>query len=369
MKKIVIAIDSFKDSLTAKQACDIVELAFKNINNNNQYLKLPISDGGEGLTSILTSKTKSFKVTNSIGKLREAKIGILKDTAIIEVSSASGIEGLSKNERNPFNTTSYGTGELIIKALDLGFNKIIIGLGGSSTNDMGIGLLQALGVKLYDKDNQQLGYFGKDIFKIEKIDISNLDQRLNKTKIIIAADVKSPLLGDLGATMMFGSQKGLNKSDKILFENAFIKLSGIINKETKKDYKDFQGAGASGGIGYSLLSFTNSTILPGFDVVSKHFNFQEKLENVDIVITGEGRIDAQTKLGKAPFEIAKLAKKVSPKVKVYALAGIVNDKEKLKVFDDIISINNNNFNIEESIKNAKNNMYNKAYELGKDILF
>src|SRR5690554_5505244 len=217
--KVVIASDSFKDSMTSKEVNKQILKAFKKVNKNASYNLINISDGGEGFINSLTNKTIKIKAKNPIGKYIKVPIGILnKNTAIIEMAKVSGIELLKKNEINANYTTSYGLGEVIKGALDLNFNKIYIGIGSSSTNDLGIGMLQALGGKFYDQDMNEVGIYGEDIFKIKFVDFKNIDKKLNEVNITIAADVSNPLYGKDGASFIYGPQKGLKNNEIIKYD-------------------------------------------------------------------------------------------------------------------------------------------------------
>lgn len=367
--KVIIAPDSFKDSMTALEAAQSIYLGFKSIFPNWEYLTIPISDGGEGLTECLVTKEniKTYSVVGPLGNNVLGQIGINNNTVILEMSSASGIEYVSKQKRNPYKTTSYGTGQLIKKALDHNPQKIIIGIGGSATNDLGLGMMQALGIKFYDENNNELNYFGESIFKVKSININNLDKRLLNTEIIIAADVNNPLCGTNGATYIYGPQKGLKKGELKKFDEAIYNLAKLLNNAFSKDYINYPGSGAAGGMGYSLLTISNARLEKGFSVLAEQLNIKQSLKNSDILITGEGKIDNQTKYGKAPYSIAELFKQINPNGKVYALAGLIGDVDKLESFDEIISINYLNESISESIKNGKKNTLYIAKEIALKI--
>lgn len=366
--KIVVAIDSFKNSMTSKIANKVVVEAFENNLDNIEIVAIPISDGGEGLVESLTDNLIKSKVIGPLGNKVDSFFGLLdQETAVIEVAAASGIEFLNKNQINANYTTSYGVGELILRALDQNVSKIIIGLGGTATNDLGIGMLSALGVKFLNKNNEIIGYYGKDIFEIATIDDSELDSRLKNTKIIIAADVTNPLYGKNGATHVYGQQKGLTYTERTKYDNQFKRISKIINEKVKKDFTTTSGAGAAGGLGYSLLSFTNAKIMSGFDLILEKRKIKYILEDTDILVTGEGKIDNQTLNGKAPYKIAKIAKELNPKIKVFAFCGIKGQTSKLEVFDQIININKNDFDKANWLNNGPKNLTESAIVLTKHL--
>lgn len=353
--KVLIAIDSFKNSMSSKEANEIV---YNAINNKDVTVEMvAISDGGEGLVSALTNNIINTKVVGPTGQMVDSFYGLIdKKTAVIEMAAASGIEFLSDDEVDANATTSFGVGELILKALDLNVTKIIIGLGGSATNDLGIGMLIALGAKFYNINHQQIKGYGYELKSIEKVDFSNIDKRLNNVEVIIAADVNNPLYGKKGATRIYGKQKGLKYLDRKQYDANFKRISKLIVNETKKDYRYYPGAGAAGGLGYSLLTFTNSKLVSGFELLEKEVQIASKMDGLDLLITGEGKIDNQTLNGKAPYRIAKLAKEINPDVTVIAFCGLMGKTNKLKIFDQIVNINENDNDQANWIKNGKRNL-------------
>lgn len=366
--KIVIAPDSFKDSLEAKLVAETIFKAFNKVNNKNDYYLIPISDGGEGILTSLTKEKEKVIITGPLGEPVEGYLGFLnnKKTIIVEMAFAAGLEKVSINKRNPFYTTTYGVGELILKALDYNPERIILGLGGSSTNDLGIGALQALGIKFLSENNLEVNKFGIDIFEINKVDSTNLDKRLFKIELLLAVDVNNPLLGVNGATYIFGPQKGLKENNLKQFDDQFKKVSKILNNEFNSDFTNIKGSGAAGGLAYAMATVFKGKIVPGFDVVYKELNLKEKLQETDILITGEGKIDEQTLRGKGPFEIIKRAKEINPKINVYAFTGVSEIKED-KHFNKIIEINNKNLSLEENLLKTKTHLFEKALNLAKEL--
>ena len=325
--KIVIAPDSFKECISAKEACIAIQKGFEKIFEEGEYILVPMADGGEGTTEALVDSTDGaiYKVetTNPIGEKRISKFGILGDgkTAIIEMAQASGLELISKEKRNPMVTTTYGTGELIKSALDKNIETILIGIGGSATNDGGAGMIQALGGKLLDKDGKEIGFGGGELAKLHKIDLSNLDERLKKVKIIVACDVDNPLTGERGASYIFGKQKGGTPEMLKILDNNLKHFAKIIKKDLGVDIETISGSGAAGGLGGGLMGFLSAELKKGIDIVIEYSKLEEKIQGADLVITGEGSIDSQTRFGKTPYGVAKVAKKYN--IPVIALAGNV----------------------------------------------
>ena len=323
--KIVIAPDSFKESMTAEECCNFIKKGLSKVLPEVEYITIPMADGGEGTASALISSTNgelfSEIVLNPLGKEIKSSFGILGDkkTAIIEMAKASGLELISSSERNPMITTTYGTGQLIKSALEKNVSTILIGLGGSATNDGGAGMIQALGGKLLDENNQEIGFGGGELSKLRKIDLSNLDKRLKNVKIIVACDVENPLTGINGASYTFGKQKGATDEMIKILDKNLSHFSKIIEKELNINVENIPGAGAAGGLGAGLIGFLSSELKKGIDIVIKYSDLESKLKDTDFIITGEGSIDGQTRFGKTPFGIAKLGKKYN--IPVIALAG------------------------------------------------
>lgn len=367
--RIIIAPDSFKDGLKSKDAAKAILKGFKKVHESLKYLLVPISDGGEGLLSVLTDDIEEVVVTGPTGSLIKAAIGFLDDkkTVVIEMALAAGMEKVAIKDRNPYHTTTYGVGELVLKALDYNPKRIILGLGGSTTNDLGIGALNALGLKLLDEENNEVDIYGKDLFKIKKLDTSNLDLRLNHLEFILATDVTNPLLGKNGATYIYGLQKGLKEKDLKKFDKTFKDVSELFNLEFKKDLTSVSGAGAAGGLAYVMATVFGGKITPGFKVVYEHLNLKEKMQNADILITGEGKIDQQTLSGKAPFLISKKALEINPEIKVYAFTG-TNGLKHQNIFTEIIEINDKNLPLKMNIEKTKEHLKNASAELAKRIL-
>jgi len=366
--KIIIAPDSFKDGLNAVRASKVILKAFKEVNDNYDYITIPISDGGEGILKILANKTIETTVTGPLGKKTKAEIGFLENekTIILEMALAAGIEKVKKNKRNANYTTSYGVGELLVKALKYKPEKIILGLGGSATNDLGFGALNALGINFYDSNNKEVGIFGKDIFNIKTIDSNNINKQLKEVELILAVDVTNPLLGHRGSTYVYGLQKGLGNDELSKYDKQFKVLSTLLNNHFKTDFTNHDGSGAAGGIAYSFSTAFGGKITRGFDVVYKHLKIEEKLLQADYLITAEGKVDKQTLNGKAPYQLSVYAKRINPKIKTILFVGTNNLKSN-EIFDKIIVINDPKLTLEENITNTKNNLYKHSKFLLNDL--
>lgn len=312
--KIVIAPDSFKESLTALEVAQAIEDGFKRVYPEAEYLKVPMADGGEGtvqsLADALAGKLVSQEVTAPLGNKVQAEFAISGDgkIAVIEMAAASGLHLVQPAERNPLKTTSFGTGELIKAALDLKVEKIILGIGGSATNDGGVGMLQALGIQFLNNQNQPIGFGGEQLADIAQIEMSQLDSRLAKVHLSVACDVDNPLCGEKGASATFGPQKGATPPMVVKLDNALAHFARIVERDLGVQITNQAGAGAAGGMGGGLLLLPNVELKSGVSIVLQAVNFAEKVANADLVITGEGRMDSQTIHGKTPIGVAKTAK-------------------------------------------------------------
>jgi glycerate kinase len=325
--KIVIAPDSFKESLTALHVCEAVEKGIKSHFPDAEISKVPMADGGEGTVQSLVDATGGeiiqARVTGPLGKEVEAFYGILGDgnTAVIEMAAASGLHHVPVDKRNPLITTTRGTGELILKALDHKVKHIIIGIGGSATNDGGTGMAKALGAKLLDANGAEIKEGGGSLAQLASIDLTNLDSRLAEVKVEVACDVDNPLTGETGASAVFGPQKGATPDMVKQLDRNLAHYAAIVGKEMGIHIQSIPGAGAAGGLGGGLLAFLSAELKPGVDIVIKATQLESYIKNADLVITGEGRIDGQTIYGKTPIGVAKTAKKHS--VPVIAIAGSI----------------------------------------------
>ena len=327
--KIVVAPDSFKGSLTAVEVSDAIGQGVREIFPEAEIVKIPMADGGDGTVQCLVNATGGEilreKVTCPLGDEILASYGILGDkrTAVIEMAEASGLTLVPENKRNPLITTTYGTGQLIKAALDRGCRKMIIGIGGSATNDGGAGMVQALGVKLLDKNREEIGFGGGELKKVFRIDTKYLDNHLSETKVLIASDVSNPLCGSKGASRIYGPQKGATPEIIEELDRSLAHFAEVIKRDLHKNVKDIPGAGAAGGLGASLIAFLDAELRPGIEIIIEIVKLEQAIKDADLVITGEGKIDSQTIYGKAPIGVAKIAKKYN--IPVIAVAAIIGD--------------------------------------------
>lgn len=360
---IVLAPDSFKESMTAKEVCLAMEKGIKKVNDKINCIHVPMADGGEGTMQSLIDATNgkiySLKVTGPLLNKIEAQYGILGNgnVGVIEMASASGIQLVPKEKRNPLVTTTYGTGELIKACIDKGVKKILIGIGGSSTNDGGFGAIKALGAKFLDETGKDIGFGGGSLNKLKKIDLSGFDTRLSEVKIEIASDVNNPLCGENGASNVFGPQKGATKEMIKILDQNLKHYADVIKWQCGKDVVNMPGAGAAGGLGAGLVAFLDGKLEKGIELVIRYSGLEEKVKHCDLVFTGEGSIDFQTKFGKTPIGVAGVAKKYGKPV--VALAGKVeNNIDDLYKggIDSIFGIMRGVTSIEEALKDGKENV-------------
>ncbi|HHW57660.1 MAG TPA: glycerate kinase [Clostridia bacterium] len=356
--KILIAPDKFKESLSALKVADSIEKGILKIFPKAIIEKVPLADGGEGTVESLVNATGGkiikTKAKDPLGRDIESFYGILGDgkTAVIEMAAASGLYLLKDYERNPMITTTYGTGQLIKDALDRGCRKFIIAIGGSATNDGGAGMAMALGVKFYDKYGREIGLGGGELSKIYSIDTSNLDDRLKECEFVVACDITNPLIGENGASRVYGPQKGATKEMVEVLDKSLEHYGKLLEKYFHKKIIDVPGSGAAGGLGAGLMAFLNAQLKSGIEITMETLKLEEKIKEADIVISGEGKIDSQTAFGKTISGIAKLCKKHNKPL--IAIAGTVEDIENLYEIgvSSIFSIVEKPMSLEDAIKNA-----------------
>ncbi|WP_460287378.1 glycerate kinase family protein [Clostridium faecium] len=361
--KFVLAPDSFKESMTSKEACDAMERGIKKIIPDAECIKMPMADGGEGTLEALVECTKGkiydVEVMSPLMEKITAHFGMLgnSNTAVIEMSSASGIMLVPKEKRNPLVTTTYGTGQLIKAALDMGADHLIIGIGGSATNDGGAGMITALGAKLLDKDGKELKLGGGELNKLHNIDISYMDPRIKNVTVEVACDVENPLVGENGASYVFGPQKGATNEMVKILDDSLKHYADKIKEQFNIDISNVPGAGAAGGLGGGLLAFLNGKLRSGIELVIHHTALEEKIRNSDYVITGEGSIDNQTIFGKTPIGVSRIAKKHG--VPVIAVAGRIGD-DIVTIYDEgivsVFSILQKVTYLEEALEDGKENL-------------
>lgn len=333
IKNILIASDSFKGSLSSEKVGNAIKSGFLEVDENLNIEILPIADGGEGtveaIIKAVNGKMKLYKVTGPFGKETEAHIGIIEEgIGVIESADPVGLHKLKENELDPFKACSYGLGELIKFALDLKLKKLYIGLGGSATNDGGVGMAKALGVKILDKNNNPVKNGAEGLKDVAKIDMTEIDTRLKEIEIIILSDVKNPLTGKEGATYIFGPQKGVKESDLKKIDDAMKNYAKVLDETFGKNISKLEGAGAAGGLGAALLSYVDGHMSSGIETILDLIGIEKNIEKSDLVVTGEGKMDGQSIYGKAPLGIANLAK--SHGKKTIAIVGSTgNDVEKV----------------------------------------
>ncbi|CAX61081.1 Glycerate kinase 2 [Erwinia billingiae Eb661] len=361
--KIVIAPDSYKESLSAQQVATQIELGFREIFPDAHYVKLPVADGGEGTVEAMVAATKGkiieLDVTGPLGETVSAFYGLSGDEscAFIEMAAASGLELVPAAQRDPLITTSYGTGELIRNALDKGVEHFIIGIGGSATNDGGAGMVQALGAQLLDTDGQQIGYGGGQLLALARIDMSQFDSRIKHCRFEVACDVTNPLLGEEGASAIFGPQKGATPELVKQLDSALAHYAGVIRRDLDKDVLTIAGGGAAGGMGVALHAFCQAELRRGIEIVTEALGLDALVKDATLVITGEGRIDSQSIHGKVPIGVSQVAKRYNKPVIGIAGSltkdvGIVHQHGLDAVFSVIYSI----CTLEEALDNAAENV-------------
>lgn len=361
--KFVLAPDSFKESMSAKTAALAMKKGIMKVFPEAECVIVPMADGGEGTLESLVSATEGeiikTDVIGPLGKKVTAEYGLLGDseTAVIEMASASGLQLIKPEDRNPLHTTSYGTGQLIKHALDKGVNRILIGIGGSATNDGGVGMLQALGVSFKDKDGEELVFGGGALKHLHTIDMSGLDERIHNVQIDVACDVNNPLIGPTGASAIFGPQKGATRDMVTILDHNLTHYAKVIKEQLGEDIAFVAGAGAAGGMGAGLLAFLSARLKKGIDLVIEYTRLEEYVKDADFVFTGEGSIDGQTLYGKTPYGVATVAKKYS--VPVIAFAGkIGNDIDALyeNGFNAIVGILKEVTSLKESLESGESNL-------------
>ncbi|MDO5073735.1 MAG: glycerate kinase [Neisseria animaloris] len=370
--KIVIAPDSFKESLSALQAAEAIEAGFRKVLPDAEYVKVPMADGGEGTVQSLVDATQGrlveTEVTAPLGNPVKAAFGISGDgqTAIIEMAAASGLHLVPPSQRNPLKTTSYGTGELIQAALKHGIDKIILGIGGSATNDGGAGMLQALGVKLLDEKNHAIGFGGGNLHQLARIDLAESEGRLKNITIEVACDVDNPLCGSFGASSVFGPQKGATPQMVADLDRALRHFAKIVKRDTDTDILTPAGAGAAGGMGGGLLVLPNVVLKSGVQIVTETVKLAKILRDADLVITGEGRMDGQSIRGKTPIGVAKTAKIYGKPV--VALVGCLGDGYEAVYgygIDAVFPILRNSGSLADALANGYENLLSAAQNAAK----
>jgi glycerate kinase len=367
---IVVAPDSFKGSLSSLEAGTIIQKAFLSVLPHANIVVVPMADGGEGTmdTLLFSTKGKRFQleVTGPLGVQVSSEYGVLGDeeTVIIEMAKISGLPMVPVEKRNPLNTTTYGIGEVIIEAINLGYRTFMIGLGGSATNDGGLGMLQALGVSFLDKYGHEVQPFGSQVGKIASVDFSSMDPRVKECTFQIASDVENPLCGPNGASAVFGPQKGADKSIVTELDEALSNYADLIEGHLGKSLQNEEGAGAAGGLGFAFLAI-GGQIISGAKLVADAAHLQEKVANANLVITGEGQSDFQTLFGKVPGYIGKLA--TISNVKAILISGSLGSgyEDLYQYFISCDSIVTGPMPLQECMENAEDLLFKKAINLAR----
>lgn len=375
--KVVIAIDSFKGSLTSIEAGNSAAEGIRRVFHDAEIIIRPLADGGEGtceaLVTGLNGTYREVTVTNPIGKKITAKYGILPDnTAVIEMASASGITLISESERNPMITTTFGTGELIRDAIENGCRKFIIGIGGSATNDGGIGCLQALGFDMLDANGKQVPFGAEGVSQLTKISSENVIPELSECEFHVACDVNNPLCGENGCSHVFAPQKGADNEMIEKMDSYLLRYSELTKQFNPDSDMDSAGAGAAGGMGFALMYYLNAKLESGINMIIRETKLENSIHDADIVITGEGCLDAQTSMGKAPVGVAQIAKKYN--IPVIAFSGIVKNGAELcnsNGIDAFFPILRNITTLEDAQnpENAKKNLADTAEQAFRLIRF
>ena len=373
--KVVIAPDSFKGSLSAKEVADAIGWGLLKANPTLDIVKIPMADGGEGTVESLVDGTGGqivfTRVCDPLMREIEAAYGILGDgvTAVIEMATASGLPLLSCEERNPLITSSYGTGQLIMDALNRGCKRIIIGLGGSATNDAGHGMLSALGVKFLTADGDEIAQGGGGLSALSKIDMSGLDCRIKNCTVVAACDVTNPLSGKTGATAIFARQKGADEGMIQILEDNLQRYGALVKKTLHVDINQLSGAGAAGGMGGAVMAFLGASLEKGIDIVVNTTGLETELKSADLVITGEGFMDHQTLYGKAPMGVARVAKLYD--IPVIAIAGGLG-KDVNTLYDHgfrtLFSITDKPMSLEDAMTHCEALLKNTAERIMRTVM-
>jgi len=364
--KIVVCPDSFKGSLPAWEVASAISRGLRSVLSEAEIVEIPLADGGEGTAYIMALATGGKlihkRVTGPLGKPVKAHFAILGDgkTAVVEMAQAAGLSLVPLKKRNPMKTTTFGVGELIKFALDEGVERIIVGIGGSATNDAGVGMAQALGIKVMDEKGEDVPWGGEGLLRMERIDMSGVDKRLRDIKIIIACDVQNTLLD---AARVYAPQKGAKPEDVILLEEGLKRFASVVKSCLGKDVENLPGGGAAGGLGAGLVAFLDATLASGIDTILDYIGFDEKIKGAQLLITGEGKLDRQTAFGKAIAGAIRRAKGMP----VIALAGEIEEDLTLSQMgiSSALSIVNGPITLREAMKKTSSLLENTAREIAK----
>ena len=331
--KILVAPQEFKGSISALSAAEAAKTGILRVFPQAEVVLCPVADGGDGtletLVEVSGGEVKTCSVQNPIGVTIQAQWGAMGDgvTAVIEMARTSGLALLSLGERDPLNASTYGLGKAISEALDEGFRRFIVGIGGSATNDAGAGMAQALGANLLDDQGNTINFGGAALSNLQTVDISNMDSRIKDSKFLVACDVSNPLTGEEGASAVYGPQKGATPEMVRSLDDALSNFATVVKKDLKKDVSEISGAGAAGGLGAGMMAFMGAELKAGVDIVLETVNLRDKLASVDLVITGEGGLDFQTVYNKAPIGVARIASEHN--IPTIAIAGLLGSNFKV----------------------------------------
>ncbi|MDF2946875.1 MAG: glycerate kinase [Bacillales bacterium] len=370
--RILIAPDSFKECLSALEVANYIQEGFSKVLPDSEFKIIPFADGGEGtVKSIITATGGEYYncvVHDPLFRKITATYGIMDNgkTAIIEMAEASGLSLLKSEERNPLVTSTYGTGELILDALNKGVTKIILGIGGSATNDGGTGMASALGVKFHDENDAEFNPNGGNLHGLKFVDTSNIDKRIYQTEIIVACDVTNPLTGTSGASYVYGPQKGASPETVQILDDNLKHYAKILREKLDKEIEHYPGSGAAGGLGAGTLAFLNATLESGFEIISSLTRLEDHIKESDLVITGEGRIDSQTLNGKVIKGISDLCNKYT--IPLIALGGSVELDNELLYKNGItaaFSITNSVMTLDTALKHANKNIVNTSSNIAR----
>jgi glycerate kinase len=364
--KIAVCPDSFKGSLPAWEAARAIARGLRSVFPEAEIREIPLADGGEGTAFIMALATQGKliykEVTGPLGEKVKGHYAILGDgkTAVVEMAQAAGLSLVPPRKRNPMKTTTYGVGELIKFALDEGVERIIVGIGGSATNDAGLGMAQALGVRALDKDGNDVPWGGDGLLKLERIEMEGLDERIKNVKIIVACDVQNTLLE---AASIYAPQKGASEEEVILLEEGLRRFAEVVKTCLNKDVSNLPGGGAAGGLGAGLVAFLDASLSSGIDTILDYIGFDEKIKDVDLIFTGEGKLDRQTAYGKSVAGAIKRAKGKP----VIALAGEIDEdfNPSQMGIEAAFSIVNGPITLRQAMKNTSLLLENTAREIAK----
>ncbi len=377
--KILVAPDKFKGSLGAREVAANIAAGLREVLPESKIDIVPMADGGEGTAEVvcdsLGGKWVKCGAHDPIGRQIEARYAYIdnRKLAVMEMSEAAGMRRLSESERDPLRANTFGVGEMILAAANRGAREIVIGLGGSVTNDGGVGMARALGFRFFGEHPPSPGSgaageqeYEQELSRIVKLEWIEKPKNLALPKMVAAVDVRNPLLGENGATRVFGPQKGATSEEIDMLERALTKFADVVSKDLGVDYRDEAGAGAAGGLGFGLMSFCGAVIRPGFDVIAESVGLESKMKDVDVVITGEGSLDRQTLEGKTPAGVAQLARKFGKRI--FAIVGRASeDRQVRELFDEVYVTTQPGMSEKESIAHAAALLRERARELAESL--